>query len=199
MLAGTTAATHPEFEGTGHTEQPSAVQACMAVYPATDIRLTRGIDRVSVGLSKHVREMVMPAGHTQRDLENFSPIVHANADFPPTCFFHGNADNIVSPMDSLKMYKELHQLGAHAELHMIAHAPHSISRDPLLGASINHTMITFFDRLFRPETTGFRLDAQAQAGMVEKGAVEAAQAALEANATAQLEAMKRPSSPRGRL
>ena len=37
---------------------------------------------------------------------------------------HGNADQVVPPAESFKMYEELHSRGAHAELHMLAQAPH---------------------------------------------------------------------------
>jgi pectinesterase len=187
MLAGTSASSHPEFEGeSAHNDHSSAVQACVAVYPCTDARSTRGHDRASLGIAKLVREMVMREGHTRKELEEFSPIVHVHADFPPTCFLHGNADSIVSPLDSMNMYSELHRLGAHAELHMIAHAPHSISRDPLLGGAIHCTMLTFFDRLFRPEATAFMIDPRAQAGVVQQQVVQAAQAALEAKAATRM-------------
>ena len=37
---------------------------------------------------------------------------------------HGNADQVVPPAESFKMYEELHSRGAHAELHTLAQAPH---------------------------------------------------------------------------
>ena len=48
----------------------------------------------------------------------------ASAEFPPTCFLHGNGDTLVTASDSFKMYEELNSRGAHAELHMFASAPH---------------------------------------------------------------------------
>lgn len=158
----------------------------MALYPATDAREYKGHDKASVSLAKLVKSVVMPVGHSKRDIENFSPITHASADFAPTCLIHGNADDVVSPMDSFKMYEELHRVGAHAELHMLDHAPHSISRDPVLAPVINKIMIGFFDRIFRPEETAFQIDVHGQVGVVDKNAVLAAQGALDAKAEAQL-------------
>jgi acetyl esterase/lipase len=88
ILAGTTAASYPELEGTGgHAAVSSAVQACVAVFPPTMIsRGHAGSDKVARGLSKHFVENIMEPNVTDRDIATASPLTHARAGFPPTCF-----------------------------------------------------------------------------------------------------------------
>ena len=136
ILSGTGAMSYPELEGTGgNSAVSSAVQACVAVFPPTMIsRGHAGSDKVARGLSKHFIKNIMEPTATDRDISTASPLTHAGATFPPTCLIHGNADQVVPPAESFKMYEELHSRGAHAELHMLAQAPHGgFLQDPLIA------------------------------------------------------------------
>lgn len=168
ILAGTAAPSYPELEGDGgNPETSSAVQACVAVYPPTMIsRGHAGSDKVARGLSKHFVETVMEPDATDRDISTASPLTHASASFPPTCLIHGNADQVVPPAESFKMYEELHSRGAHAELHMLSQAPHGgFMQDELLAPITIQAMVTFFDRCFRAPAGSLDIDPAARVGV----------------------------------
>ena len=125
-----------------------------------------GSDKVARGLSKHFVENIMEPTATDRDISTASPLTHAGANFPPTCLIHGNADQVVPPQESFKMYEELHSRGAHAELHMLAQAPHGgFLVDPLIAPITLQAMRTFFDRIFKAPSGSLDIDPAARVGV----------------------------------
>lgn len=169
MLAGCDGDLYPELEGqSGNGSFSSRVSACVPVYPVTSMSRPSDSDELA-----KVIELIFDSNVTDRDFELFSPITYARRTFPPTCFIHGNGDNLVSTKEVMKMYQELHDRGAHVELHLYACAPHGFDGDFKMFRSLTQLSILFLDRFFRPEGFAYPIDLKKEAGNIEMGGVGA--------------------------
>lgn len=76
-----------------------------------------------------------------------SPAHHITADFPPVFLLHGNADWLLDPIASLRVYERLVELGVPAELHIVAAAHHEFVVEPGMAAPMAAEMALFLDRM----------------------------------------------------
>jgi acetyl esterase/lipase len=139
LLIGATP-NRPDFEGDGGSAGAGTeCAAVIAIYPPTDLR---GVAEMLSGPTGKL----FGSGVSADVVEQASPIVHCNKDFPPTQLIHGNRDTIVPGRASLDMYAALEEAGAPVELHMFNDAPHAFDTDPALGRQCTQLMTLFLDR-----------------------------------------------------
>lgn len=138
MLAGST---NGQLEGDGGNAGVStAVAACIAIYPPTELRVTHPKDAIGMLLG----------GEATREIEDgASPLTYANCDFPPTMLVHGNADEVVPVDASFAMYHALNAAGAAVELHIYDGAPHAFDAERDFGHQVADLIALFIDRKVR--------------------------------------------------
>ena len=140
MLAATTAASCPEFEGEGgHSAFSSDVQSCVAWFCNVDM------------VGNPYFGSMMEESASDSDAAKASPIHHVTgspghgvsprADFPPTCMLCGAADEQVDPQDSLDMYTALQRQGIQSELHLLAQTAHSDGEFRLRSQEISQARV----------------------------------------------------------
>jgi acetyl esterase/lipase len=127
MLAGTT----------------PGVAACVAIYPPADLQLRQAvaITQARVSPVKLLMPSLEPAA-----LAEASANTYVSASFPPTMLIHGNADTVVPVAQSLRMYEQLVDAGAKAELHVFEGMPHSFDQQSGPGRQCASLMQMFFAR-----------------------------------------------------
>jgi len=135
MLAGL-ADGQLEGEG-GHPGVSTAIAACVAIYPPTELRVAHPKDMIGLLLG----------GQVTREIEiEASPLTYATADFPPTMLVHGNADEVVPVSASFAMYHALNRAGAAVELHVYDGMPHAFDVERDFGRQVADLIALFIDR-----------------------------------------------------
>jgi acetyl esterase/lipase len=134
-----------DFDGTGgYADVPAHVAAAVAFYPPTNLGVPAGsdqdpeLDAVRIALFGDDRSIARIRGA--------SPISYVRADFPPTLLLTGNADTVVAPDESMRMYRALTGAGARAELHVYEGAPHAFDAVPEFGRQCASIIQLFLDR-----------------------------------------------------
>jgi len=124
----------PEFEGNGGTVGVSSrVAACIAVYPA--VTASRGL---------------MPEGHADDEALRAaaSPVSYVSADFAPTIFVHGVADEIIPYASSVDFFDKLNAHGVKADLHLFQGATHAfVTRNGDAAQATAQLANLFLDRV----------------------------------------------------
>lgn len=157
-LAGTTG-NIPELEGTNGTpEISSAVQAVIALSPATDFleipagwsgsEPRRATEKLVGGRLEDRTELVRLA----------NPIAHIRPGMPPFLIIHGADDEIVPVQHAMRLHEALRAAGCDSTLdilpesnHQLASATRGITTADALQ-TIGEQAITFFDRHLRPRS-----------------------------------------------
>ena len=75
-----------------------------------------------------------------------SPITYANAEYPPTLFVHGTADDRVPHAMTMRMYQALEQAGVPVDLHLYAGQDHFFDQEPQFSAAVAEAMAFFMAR-----------------------------------------------------
>lgn len=137
MAAGTNSMEEFEGEG-GNAGVSSDVQAAIGVYPLASAQTARGL--FAEDLSEAQVAAAMSAA---------SPTSYISADFAPTIFIHGTADNTVPMSSSMSFFNQLHDLGVPAAMTLIQGADHAFDNNALDAVEVMAQSIDlFFDRLF---------------------------------------------------
>jgi acetyl esterase/lipase len=143
MVAGTP--NLPAFEGEGgNAGVHTSVAASIAFYPPTD--LARSLARGGTFPDGKDPISMLMGDASEGSRAAASPITHAKPGHPPTLLLHGNADEVVSPAESTRMYEALEKAGVPVELHMYAKQPHAFDADPFLGRQCAAIMAGFINR-----------------------------------------------------
>jgi acetyl esterase/lipase len=124
-----------EGEG-GNPGVGSQVAAVSAIYPPTKIRFRKN----------EVEDKLLGPEGSEALAAQASPIRYAEKGFPPTLLIHGNADMIVPPSESFRMYQVLKEAGAEVELHVFDGAPHAFDSLPEFAKMCLMLIVFFFDR-----------------------------------------------------
>jgi len=124
-----------------HTDQPTAVQGVLALYPPTDfLSVPKNFDGLldyyaeEAPVSQLLGETIEAAPHKS---DMASPLKHlqesaSNPACPPTLLLHGTADPIVPVEQSELMHAGLQSLGLDSELMLVdgyTHGDHRFNRD----------------------------------------------------------------------
>jgi dipeptidyl aminopeptidase/acylaminoacyl peptidase len=113
------------------------VAAVVAYFPPTDLR-----PYVKEG-NPYVKNF--PAlGFDPNDANDFSPLMHASSDDPPTLMVHGDKDWLVPLWHSEKMHEALEAKGVESELVVIEGAGHGFSGED--GERANKALVEWFEK-----------------------------------------------------
>ncbi|MGN1065685.1 MAG: alpha/beta hydrolase [Thermoguttaceae bacterium] len=82
-------------------------------------RLSNAASEVRTDLSSGAKD----ANTNRGEGANVLPDFHFDAQTPPMCFLHGDAD-VYAPLGSVEAYKRLRKMNIPAEIHIFAKAPH---------------------------------------------------------------------------
>jgi acetyl esterase/lipase len=136
MAGGTNAMA--EFEGDGGNAGVSSdVQAAIGVYPLAEARTARGL--FAEDLSEAALAEAMAAA---------SPTSYIGANFAPTIFIHGTADNTVPVSSSISFFNRLHELDVPSALTLIQGADHAFDNGANDAVEVMAQSIDLFlDRL----------------------------------------------------
>lgn len=127
-----------EFEGdSGNTTVSSEVAAVIGVAPVAD--LTEFARRP--GLAP-----LFGGNPTAEIVKAASPITYANAEYPPTLFVHGTADQRVPHAMTMRMYQALEQAGVPVDLVLYAGQDHFFDQEPQFSAAVAEAMAFFMAR-----------------------------------------------------
>jgi acetyl esterase/lipase len=134
----------PEFEGRGGTPGVStAVAACCAYYPSTDVR-PRADGTVNI---------LMPPGSDEAAHRAASPLTYIARGFPPTVIFHGTADVTIPIENSERLFKQLRDAQVPAEFHAFEGVPHSFDTNKEFADAAAGLADFFIDRkVLHPRT-----------------------------------------------
>ena len=134
----------PEFEGEGGNPAVSTqVAACLAYYPATDIR-----PRPSGGANN-----LLPEGSDEAAHRAASPTTYISAGFPPTAIFHGTEDVTIPLENSQSLFQQLRAAKVPAELHIFEGVPHAFDSHPEFAEACAALVDLFLDRkVLHPRT-----------------------------------------------
>ena len=135
-----------DFDGTGgHAGVASHVAAAIAFYAPANLGVPASPEHKAPRLEAVVAALFGEDQSIER-LRGASPIFYARADFPPTMLLTGNADELVSADESVRMYRALVGAGARAELHVYEGAPHAFDATPQYGRHCASLIQLFLDR-----------------------------------------------------
>jgi acetyl esterase/lipase len=112
-----------------HLDQPSRVQAVVAMAPVTD--LGRRFPHANIELMRQV-------GFGEDNIREASPITYVTEDDPPFLLIHGDRDEVVPVEQSQLLYDRLLQANVPAQLVIVKNGRHSMtapdgSARPTLG------------------------------------------------------------------
>ena len=127
-----------------YLDQPSRVQAVVAMAPVTD--LTRNFPNADIETMKLI-------GFGEHNIVEASPITHVTADDPPFLLIHGDQDTVVPFEQSQFMYDRLVQMNVPAQLVIVKNADHSFiapdgSSTPTQG-EINQIIVDFLGQYLK--------------------------------------------------
>jgi acetyl esterase/lipase len=132
----------PEFEGDGGNPGVStAVSAAIGVYAPTSFQAGAW----EWGSGAAPLEVLHPGGDEEL-ARAVSPITYVGPGYPATLLIHGNADKVVHPAASLRMYEALATARVSTELHMYADQPHAFDALPGFGRQCAAEMLLFLQR-----------------------------------------------------
>ena len=103
------------------TQPDMALAACVAFYPATDVR--------------NVAQALMPPGSDETVIRDASPLTHIREGYPPTVIFHGLSDVTIPPENSEHLLEVLRAAKIPSELHTFAGVPHAFDSHPEFAQS----------------------------------------------------------------
>jgi acetyl esterase/lipase len=145
MAAGTNGVDQFEGDG-GNAGVSSDVQACIGVYPLASAQTATGL---------------FPEGQaTPENIRAASPTSYISANFAPTIFIHGTADNTVPTSSSIDFFTRLNELGVPTALTLIQGADHAFDNGALDAVDLMAKSIdVFLDRLIVNPTPYARFGA----------------------------------------
>ena len=113
-----------QYDVGGNLDQSSTVQAVVDKFGASDLsRLGSDFDAASqkamAGLTAIVTKYVGPTGFAAAD-----PITHIKAGAPPFVIFHGSADTLISPSQTLKLHNALRAAGVTSTRYVVEGGGH---------------------------------------------------------------------------
>lgn len=119
--------------------RPREVAAAVAFYPPVDFLSDDTKSKMDI------RDMRYLVGEdvTEENLAAMSPINFVNSSFPATLLLHGNRDERVHWKESARMYEQLIDAGARAELHIFDGLAHAYDLQPAYG-QLSATIVTNF-------------------------------------------------------
>lgn len=143
-------------------ERPAAI---VAYYPATGFYPAEPPEpgdagappaRPSIDLDAQGRIpswMLFPPGTGDAELTAASPILLADAAFPPTILVHATRDSVIGPEASIALHRHLTNLGVPADLHIYAGRDHGFDLAPSMLAATVRATTSFLERTVtnRPE------------------------------------------------
>ena len=143
-------------------ERPAAI---VAYYPATGFYPAEPPEpgdagappaRPSIDLDAQGRIpswMLFPPGTGDAELTAASPILLADAAFPPTILVHATRDSVIGPEASIALHRRLTNLGVPADLHIYAGRDHGFDLAPSMLAATVRATTSFLERMVtnRPE------------------------------------------------
>jgi acetyl esterase/lipase len=116
-----------------------ALAACVAFYPATDV--------------KNVAKALMPSGSDEAAIRDASPLTHIQNGYPPTVIFHGLSDVTIPPENSEHLLQALRAVKVPSELHTFAGVPHAFDSHPEFAESCAALTDFFLERqVLHPRT-----------------------------------------------
>lgn len=129
------------FSAGGHLAFMTSTTSQTASYAPLD-----GLDKLACHVNFAVA--VYPAYILEAEAEGISPEKGLDSpmvkDFafdaqtPPMCLIHGDADPYYSPLGAVAVYQKLRAMNVPAELHIFAKAPHGFGSNPTLEAGNRH-------------------------------------------------------------
>jgi acetyl esterase/lipase len=137
VLEGFSAGAHLALMTAGRTPGVSAV---VAFFPPVAFSLDPKSEDES-----DIRHLLGPDA-TADAANEVSPVTYVSADFPPTFLLHGSADWLVSPLASVRLYRELSLSGVRAELHIFAGEQHEFSMMPHYLEPVQREVADFLGR-----------------------------------------------------
>jgi acetyl esterase/lipase len=149
-----------EFEGDANPGVSTEVAACIAVYAPT--LLTVRLDATTQG-GRMMQAMFGEGEAGDRAAQQFSPLTHAGANFPPTLLIHGTADTTVPVKSSVLMYEALSAAGVPVDLHLLAEQPHAFDAQPQFGRLTAAEMLLFLGRYVLKDVPTLRAAATSTA------------------------------------
>lgn len=143
-------------------ERPAAI---VAYYPATGFYPAEPPEpgdaeappaRPSLDLDAQGRIpswMLFPPGTSDAELTAASPILLADAAFPPTILVHATRDSVIGPEASIALHRRLTDLEVPADLHIYAGRDHGFDLAPSMLAATVLATTSFLERTVtnRPE------------------------------------------------
>jgi acetyl esterase/lipase len=140
LAAGTPSVADYEGQG-GNPGVSTAVAAAIGIYAPTFF--AAGAWEWGSGAAPLE---VLHAGGDEALARAASPLTYVAPGYPPTLLIHGNADKVVHPEASLRMYDALAKARVPVELHMYAEQPHAFDATPGFGRQCAAEMLLFLDR-----------------------------------------------------
>lgn len=127
----------PEFEGSGgNAGVSSAVAACLAYYPATNIPAT-----------------MLPAPADERAKNAANAATYIAAGYPPTIVFHGMKDVTIPIESSQRLVQQLRDAKVPVEFHAFEGVPHAFDTNPEFAVASAQLADLFMDRhVINPRT-----------------------------------------------
>lgn len=138
------------FEGQGHNDQPSTVQAVVDMFGPADLEAPG-----FVTMNPQVAQDVFGAipGQPTDVFKRASPTTYVSGNAPPFFIIQGDSDHTVPPSQSQELYDRLKAAGADASLLMVKNGDHGLQ--PVGGPlqptqqQVNDLIVAFFQRTLR--------------------------------------------------
>jgi acetyl esterase/lipase len=158
-LAAMLSTTRPEdgFEGTTDPDVSSAVQAAVLLYPMTDLASEVNARTLAGRLWRRLSFNYHLVSYLTREMEGSlperarlaSPIQYTHAGAPPTLIIHGSLDRNVHPIQSLRYYTALQNLGVQSAYIQVGRTHAFDYYDPRLRGEIFGDILRFLHENLR--------------------------------------------------
>ena len=127
-----------EFEGVGGNYGVSSrVAAAVGVSPVSNISERANNPDFEPLFGKNPTDDLVTAAN---------PISYADANYPPSLFFHGTSDDRVHHGTTMAMYQKLEDAGVPVDLHLFAGQDHFFDREPHFARAVVDSMALFISR-----------------------------------------------------